>query len=823
MKKVALLIGVSEYQPGLNPLPASTKDIEALKQVLENPEIGSFDEVKTLTNPDPQQMGEAIEQIFSDRDKNDLILLYFSGHGIRDKESGKLFFATSKTRNNSSGAFVKATAVPTNFIHDAMSSSLSRRQVVILDCCFSGAFANGMLAKGDGFVDIKNQLGGEGRAILTSSTSIEPSFEEPNGNLSIYTRYLLQGIETGAADKDGDGLISVDELHEYVCRKVKDAAPTMTPQIYAIKEGYKIQLAKAPVDNPQLQYRKEVEYWASGGEIPEMGQIALAALRNRLKLTENETKLIEEEVLTPRKEYNTNLKAYAEEFKKQIQRKFPISQSKRSKLDRLQQSLSLEKRDVLLTEAELIKKNRKGSGKLIQLVGSSLVGASCCGLVGFVIGSQNQKIASVFCPAENIPQKQINDFELKPVTSIGKNILLERNPEKIGASNEFAIPSKINQAVAKFKAYRDKNLSDPETLIYLNNAKINDGAKLRIAVSVPIGTNQEVAKEILRGVAQAQDEVNKNKINGKFLEVVIANDNNNKEDAKNIAIQLAGDLNILAVIGHNKSEASRSAADTYIRKNLVMISPTSDAKQLALKKAPIFHIMPDIKYSAGRLSKYAADKGLENILICSDSKSIATDSFKNDFVELLGDSGKISKVICDFSSDKFNPDILLREAKDANAILLLPGVTSMNKAIELAKANRGQKVMLASNTLDSIQNLRKGGCSFTQTVLVVPWDYRNESGKPFFEKGKKTWGVNINWRTAMAYDATMVVIKGLQEISSDTNLQRQREQLVKQLSDNKFLYNGVTGEIRLHGERETPTMLLRVQPSSTDGYEFVPF
>jgi branched-chain amino acid transport system substrate-binding protein len=827
MKKVALLIGVSEYQPGLNPLPASTKDIEALKKVLENPEIGNFNEVKTLTNPDPQKMGEAIERLFSDRHKDDLALLYFSGHGITD-ESNKLFFATSITRNNPSGAFSKATAVPANFIHDAMSSSLSKRQIVILDCCFSGAFANGMLAKGDGFVDIKNQLGGEGRAILTSSTSIELSFEEPNGNLSIYTNYLLQGIKTGAADKDGDGLISVDELHEYVHRKVKEAAPTMTPQIYAIKEGYKIKLAKAPVDDPKLQYRKEVEYWALEGKISEMARIALDALRNHLKLAENETKLIEEEVLNPRKGYNERLEVYAEEFRKQIKIKFPISKRTRSDLARLQQSLRLEEKDIFTIETGLIKKHKRRFEKLIQLA-RTIIGSVFFVLAGYAMRQQQEEpIETVFCPKEKYTQNLMTNFETKPIVSAGEKILLDKSKEKESAINGFSNSANISQAILKLQAYRKNNPSDPEVSIYLNNAKIMDKSKFQIAASVPIGTNQEVSREILRGVAQAQNEVNEseNKINGKFLKVVIANDNNNKSDAKNIATQLVGNPNTLAVVGHNKSETSLSAANIYSqnKNKLTMISPTSDATQFTGQKSPIFHVMPLIRDSTKKLGNYAVKQKIKKILICWDLKSDATKSFRTEFMTSFeGNGGEISEVACDLSSKEFKPNNILKEARDVNAVLLLPGVTSMQKAIELAQANRGQRVILGSNTIDSIQNLRQGGCSLNQAVLVIPWDYINEPGKSFFDKGKRRWGVNINWRTAMAYDATMVVVQGLRQINAETNLQEQREQLVKQLSDDKFSYNGVTGEILLHGERDTKTMLLRVQPSSTDGYEFVPF
>ncbi len=191
-----------------------------MQQVLENREIGDFDEVKTLINPEPQPMQEAIENLFNGRNKDDLLLLFFSGHGIKD-EKGKLYLATSITYKHPQGGLAKSSAVPTGFIHEIMNNCRSKRQVVILDCCFSGAFAEGLLAKDDGFIDIKTQLGGEGRAVLTSSTSTQYSFEQQGTDLSIYTRYIIEGLENGEADLNNDGMISVDELHEYAKEKVR--------------------------------------------------------------------------------------------------------------------------------------------------------------------------------------------------------------------------------------------------------------------------------------------------------------------------------------------------------------------------------------------------------------------------------------------------------------------------------------------------------------------------------------------------------------------------------------------------------------------------
>ncbi|PSB18966.1 hypothetical protein C7B65_13175 [Phormidesmis priestleyi ULC007] len=353
MAKVALLIGVSEYEPGLNPLPSAAKDIKAMQQVLQHPEMGNFtaSDIRVLENPDCQAMEEAIETLFASRKKDDLVLLFFSGHGIKD-DQGRLYLSNAKTRTNQEG-LVRSTAVPASIVQESMTRSRSKRQVVILDCCFSGAFAEGMLAKDDGSVDINSQLGGEGRAILTSSTSTQYSFEQQGSDLSVYTRYLIEGIETGAADQDNDGSISIDELHEYAKRKVQETAPAMKPEIYAVKEGFKILLAKASLGDPKLRYRKDVEHFASRGEISEIARMGLEAKRAKLGLLPEEGAAIEAEVVKPYQEYKQSLRQYEQEFNNAVKRQFPFSSETRSDLKYFQQALGLRDEDVAPIEAKL--------------------------------------------------------------------------------------------------------------------------------------------------------------------------------------------------------------------------------------------------------------------------------------------------------------------------------------------------------------------------------------------------------------------------------------------------------------------------------------
>ncbi|MFN6483558.1 MULTISPECIES: caspase, EACC1-associated type [unclassified Nostoc] len=354
MAKVALLIGISEYELGLAPLPNAVKDVEAMRRVLVNPEMGDFAEadVTMLKNPQRQEMEDAIYNLYAHRQKDDLLLLYFSGHGVR-VESGDFYLSTSITRKNQ-GKLIPTSAVAATNVHSWMNQSNSRRLVVILDCCFSGAFAKGWTPKDTGIIDLQQHLGGEGRAILTASTSTQYAFESDGLELSIYTHYLVEGIEKGAADIDGDGLIAVDELHRYAKSKVQEASPAMTPEFYPFKDGYRIFLAKSPKDDPSLKYRKEFDKIAheDEGEISRVTRIYLNKLRNSLRLSADEADAIEFEVLEPYRQHQQKLQDYKQALS-QI-KQYPLSNKDRNGLKRLQNILNLRDEDIQPIEQRVL-------------------------------------------------------------------------------------------------------------------------------------------------------------------------------------------------------------------------------------------------------------------------------------------------------------------------------------------------------------------------------------------------------------------------------------------------------------------------------------
>jgi tetratricopeptide (TPR) repeat protein len=476
MNKVALLIGVSEYGSGLNPLPGTAKDVEAMQRILQHPDMGGFTEVKPLINPERQAMEEAIETLFSSCRKDDLVLLFFTGHGVKD-ESGKLYFATRNTRKNTQGELIKATAVAASFVQDVMSDSDSKRQVVILDCCFSGAFAEGWSAKDDGSVDLQAQLGSEGRAVLTSSTSTQYSFEQKELDLSTYTHYLVEGIETGAADLDNDGAIAIDELHEYAKKKVKEAAPAMKPEIYAVKEGFRILLANAPKGDTKLRYRKEVENFAYRGEISDVGRSTLDELRNNLGLLPENAVAIEAEVLKPYQEYKRKLQKYQEVFIKAIQNGYPLSSLERDELKHFQRVLGLRDEDI----APIEKKHEPVRFKLSEVVAKKVSGLrypraiAATGTIAVVL------LTAYFLVSPQLPVFTCKVFESPPTcTEKFYKLGLEKSQKRDfkGAIEEFERSLSFNPLHAKTYHSRGRayfNLRDYPRAIadYENAIKIN--------------------------------------------------------------------------------------------------------------------------------------------------------------------------------------------------------------------------------------------------------------------------------------------------------------------------------------------------------------
>jgi len=239
--KYALIIGNTDYtDPGLAKLSAPGKDAEDFARVLRDKEIGAFDDVKVIVNEPSASVIEAIDEFFDQKKPDDMLVFYFSGHGIRD-EAGSLYLAFMNTIRSR----LRSTAIKSEYIREAMDQSRSKRQVLILDCCNSGAFPQGTKAELGGAMGMTRAFQGYGRFVLTASDATQFAWEGDKvigeTDNSLFTHFLVKGLE-GEADNDGDGRITVDELYDYAYDQISRVTPNQTPTKSAAKQEGEIVL-----------------------------------------------------------------------------------------------------------------------------------------------------------------------------------------------------------------------------------------------------------------------------------------------------------------------------------------------------------------------------------------------------------------------------------------------------------------------------------------------------------------------------------------------------------------------------------------------------
>jgi branched-chain amino acid transport system substrate-binding protein len=409
--------------------------------------------------------------------------------------------------------------------------------------------------------------------------------------------------------------------------------------------------------------------------------------------------------------------------------------------------------------------------------------------------------------------------------SLGNTVLITADnfPEKQAAVQAFAVGD-YTTAISRFRESLRNNPNDPESLIYLNNAiAAKDNKAIKVAVSVPIGSNLSISKEILRGVAQLQNEVNQTKgSTEKLLQILIVNDDNDPAIARQIATTLINDPNILAVIGHNSSKTTLAAAPLYQQGKLMMISPTSVAQKLSGIGQYIFRTTPSVRVTAANLAQYVINTARSSkVAICAASGFDASQSFKDEFIWNLAQAGqKISDISCDFSDPNFKAEDIPSQAvaNGADALLLAPSAETIRQAIEVLKANKKRLPLFGNQTLNVAETLQSGQMNANGMILSVPWYPEAIPDSSFPEKAQKLWGTSVSWRTAMAYDAALVIADALKFGTT-------RERLQKTLLNPGFSVKGSTGAIQFlpTGDRSMKGFLVQVQPGkkSSAGHDFV--
>ncbi|MQM25522.1 caspase, EACC1-associated type [Glycomyces albidus] len=236
MAKRALIIANGTYDDEhFSTLPAAAADAAALEAVLADPAIGGF-EVTSLVDVSQRAAMRSLEGFFASAGPDDLLLLHLSVHGWKDLYN-RLHFVMRDTER----AYPGATAIAAEMVSDWMTRSRSKRIVVTLDCCYSGAFVVGGARRSTTTpeVDVTEPMNGSGRAVITASTSLQYAHESDEqirssrnaASPSVFTKAFVNGLGDGSADRDGDGRISVHELFQHIHEQVKEAVEGQTPTL----------------------------------------------------------------------------------------------------------------------------------------------------------------------------------------------------------------------------------------------------------------------------------------------------------------------------------------------------------------------------------------------------------------------------------------------------------------------------------------------------------------------------------------------------------------------------------------------------------------
>ncbi|MEG3907100.1 ABC transporter substrate-binding protein [Microcoleus sp. w2-18bC1] len=408
--------------------------------------------------------------------------------------------------------------------------------------------------------------------------------------------------------------------------------------------------------------------------------------------------------------------------------------------------------------------------------------------------------------------------------SAGEKLLL---PDQATTTKQAAVQAiasgNYNAAISDLQASLKTNRNDPEALIYLNNARIGDRKSYTIAAAVPIGSDINGAQEILRGVAQAQNEINQSGgVSGTPLKVLVANDDNNPEIASQIASALANNSEVLGVIGHFSSDATLAASKIYQQKQLVAISPTSTSVQLSGVGNNIFRTVPSDRFAANAISRYMLTKlQKQKAAVFFNSASNYSKSLKSEFTTALyGDGGQVVSEF-DFAKGNFNAAESVKSAiaQGAEVIVLAANTATLDQALQVVQVNAKRLQLLAGDDAYTAKTLQIGGAAATDMVLAVPWHILADPQSNFRQTSKQLWNAEVSWRTALAYDATIALIAGLGRNPTRTGIQQA-------LSASDFSANGASGPIRFlpSGDRNRAVQLVTVKPGNRTsyGYDFVP-
>jgi branched-chain amino acid transport system substrate-binding protein len=336
------------------------------------------------------------------------------------------------------------------------------------------------------------------------------------------------------------------------------------------------------------------------------------------------------------------------------------------------------------------------------------------------------------------------------------------------AGTSYFDRQKYREAIKLFKKAIDGDCADPIAQICLNNAEARQKSNpFKIAVVVAYFRNDfhiNAADNVLRGIADAQTKFNQNNgKDGRLLEIVIANDDNQPLVAMEVAKYLALDRNIVAVIGHHSSESTKAVLDIYKKASIPIVSPTSTSS--TIRSDNFFRTIGSTNAIANKYVGYVKDYlNLDEIAIFYHKNNEYSQTLKENFTTAFQHrGGRFIELIFDLSDSSLDIEKSLQEIKtDAKvkAALVISSIETNCVAIAIARKNAELTniELLFVTSLPESSILKKGGSAIEGVAFISP---NLATKSAYIKDAKDRWQQDINWRIATAHDAVQVLIQAI--------------------------------------------------------------
>ncbi len=424
-------------------------------------------------------------------------------------------------------------------------------------------------------------------------------------------------------------------------------------------------------------------------------------------------------------------------------------------------------------------------------------------------------------------------FQFDNQLSRGEKILINTSSENPGFLQykqqgvQAMASGNYSQAVQQFEAALQAKRNSPETLIYLNNARIGQQDAFQVAVTVPVESNTAFfALEMLRGYAQAQQEINAaGGINGKPLKLVIADDDDNPKRARQMAQELASQNEILAVSGYWSSSTTLAVAPIYNKNQLVLVNPVSTSTEISGASDYVFRTIPSNFIVGATMANYALNNlKIEELAIFYDANSDYSLSLRRELKTAISTRGGIAVAEIDLSEGGFLAQQRLDDARNrgAEAVVLIPSPKTIDRALQVVNVNNQNLPLLGDiGNLYGVKTLQVGGEDAVGMAIPIPWHIQQPGNQAFVAKSRELWGGDVNWATVMAYDAMNAIAQALAQDPTRKGIQNA-------LSSSSFSAPGVMQPVKFlpSGDRDGQLIMVEVQPTnpsrSGTGYDFVP-